>query len=110
MTASKRNPKVAAAPAPKPAPQVGDKVIPQRSESAYIITRVSPDGYEVDIALPQQCPNENPASSAPGPVTHLCRVKGPHSWEPFWTLLENVWRTIYRRQHARATFPQSDYQ
>jgi hypothetical protein len=53
--APKRTPKVAshAVPhEPPPAPQVGDKVIPERSESTYIVTRVSPDGSELDLSLP----------------------------------------------------------
>ncbi|HTF70031.1 MAG TPA: hypothetical protein VK638_45870 [Edaphobacter sp.] len=53
--APKRTPKVAAHAIPHEsplAPQVGDKVIPERSESTYIVTRVSPDGSEVDLSFP----------------------------------------------------------
>jgi len=54
--APKRTPKVAEARAvpheSSPAPQVGDKVIPERSESTYIVSRVSPDGSEVDLSFP----------------------------------------------------------
>jgi hypothetical protein len=32
-------------------PQVGDKVIPERSESTWVITHVSADGQEVNINL-----------------------------------------------------------
>jgi len=53
--APKRTPKVAAHAIPHEsplAPQVGDKVIPERSESTYIVSRVSPDGCEVDLSFP----------------------------------------------------------
>jgi hypothetical protein len=41
--------KSAAKPESPPMPQVGDKVIPERSESTWVITHVSPDGNEVNL-------------------------------------------------------------
>jgi hypothetical protein len=35
-----------------PMPQVGDKVTPPRSEMVYEISRVSPDGEDVDLRIP----------------------------------------------------------
>jgi hypothetical protein len=43
--------KPAAEPESQPMPQVGDKVIPERSESTWVITHVSPDGNEVNLNL-----------------------------------------------------------
>jgi hypothetical protein len=43
--------KTAAKPEPPSLPQVGDKVIPERSESTWVITHVSPDGNEVNLNL-----------------------------------------------------------
>ena len=39
-------------PVPPPMPQVGDRVIPTRSESEWKITGVWPDGKYVDLELP----------------------------------------------------------
>ena len=44
--------KKTAAPEPTPMPQVGDKVKPDRSEMVYEISRVSPDGQDVDLHVP----------------------------------------------------------
>ena len=41
-----------AAPEPASIPQVGDKVKPGRSEMVYEISRVSPDGKDVDLHVP----------------------------------------------------------
>jgi hypothetical protein len=41
-----------AAPEPPAAPQVGDKVKPGASEMVYEVSRVSPDGVEVDLHVP----------------------------------------------------------
>jgi hypothetical protein len=41
-----------AAPETPPAPQVGDKVIPERSEATYVITGVRSGGEYVDLKLP----------------------------------------------------------
>jgi hypothetical protein len=45
--------KPAVAPQPPPTPQVGDKVIPERSEATYVITKVRSGGQYVDLELPQ---------------------------------------------------------
>ena len=44
--------KQAAAPEPPPVPQVGDKVIPERSEATYVITGIRSGGEYVDLELP----------------------------------------------------------
>jgi hypothetical protein len=44
--------KQVAAPEPPPLPQVGDKVIPERSEATYVISKVRGDGQYVDLELP----------------------------------------------------------
>jgi hypothetical protein len=44
--------KQAAAPEPPPLPQVGDKVIPERSEATYVITGIRSGGEYVDLELP----------------------------------------------------------
>ena len=41
-----------AEPAPPPIPQVGDRVIPARSDSEWKVTGVWPEGRFVDLALP----------------------------------------------------------
>jgi hypothetical protein len=44
--------KQATAPEPPPLPQVGDKVIPERSEATYVITGIRSGGDYVDLKLP----------------------------------------------------------
>jgi hypothetical protein len=44
--------KPTAKPEPASMPQVGDKVIPERSEFTWVITHVSSDGNEVNLNLP----------------------------------------------------------
>jgi hypothetical protein len=44
--------KQAVAPETPPLPQVGDKVIPERSEATYVITGVRSGGEYVDLELP----------------------------------------------------------
>lgn len=44
--------RVAAAPEPPPLPQVGDKVIPERSEAIYAITAIRSNGDRVDLNIP----------------------------------------------------------
>jgi len=39
-------------PAPPPTPQIGDRVIPPRSESEWKVTSVWPEGKYVDLELP----------------------------------------------------------
>src|ERR1700733_15691675 len=41
-----------APPAPPPMPQIGDRVIPERSDSEWKITNVSSSGRYVDLELP----------------------------------------------------------
>jgi hypothetical protein len=43
--------KPASKPESSPVPQVGDKVIPERSDSTWVITHVSPSGEEVNLNL-----------------------------------------------------------
>jgi hypothetical protein len=40
-------------PEPPLVPQVGDKVIPERSESTFVITSVRSEGRYVDLELPE---------------------------------------------------------
>jgi hypothetical protein len=44
--------KQTAEPEPPPMPRLGDKVKPGRSEMVYEISRVSPDGSDVDLHVP----------------------------------------------------------
>jgi hypothetical protein len=72
------------APKPPPMPQVGDKVKPGRSEMVYEISRVSPDGSDVDLHVPGM--NLERFRVDPATLTFVERKPPPSTSNPFTTL------------------------